>query len=83
MKIIFIAKYGQPTGYRTEYGDRFMQWKGKHVVIELGPYSESHEGHATFVVLAVDAQVTKEKADIAAREEAERAKKNRKAVDAF
>ena len=83
MKTIFVTKYGQPTGHRTEDGDRLMQWKGKHVQIELGPLSVEHTGHAVFTVLAVDAQVRKENADSVARQRAEQARKNRKAVDAF
>lgn len=83
MREVFVAKYGPPTGYRTEDGDRLMQWQGKHVRIEFGPYSVEHTGHATFTVLAVDAQWNKEAAENAARGKAEQAKKNRKAVTAF
>ncbi len=83
MREVFAAKYGPPTGYRTEDGDRLMQWQGKHVRIELGPLSVEHTGHATFTALAVDAQWNKEAAEKAARGKAEQAKKNRKAAEAF
>jgi len=83
MNEILVAKYGPPTGYRTEDGDRLMQWQGKQVRIELGPYSVEHKGHATFTALAVDAQWNKEAAENRARGKTKQTKKNRKAAEAF